>query len=357
MYGHMAFPVDATATYRMTTNFTVESGSAVMYAGADSYSQDGGRLATDNANGYNYFVQGMIGQSYSPGTYTRSGYIRGYNAANEADHYKFDPYAAYWTPVFLWNYGSTASTVVHSIIIERVTALGTISNPFTSVSHAQGWDAPSGLHFFSNSAGEVQELYYDNTDGGWIMVSSNHSGSSVIPGGQGRHDLAYTLHRNGTTGHLGTPDPSSDYIIGNWYSNFAFSRCRMIGYGRNSTSTSYTWTNRGDWLDAQFPVTDRNTIVDANSTTVSWTAYGATGGRYSSSRFFSIDGIWSDYRVGGFSANTNQTTIGAVATNGSSGDPTTGCYMGHGSSEGSFEGWYDTNGNSMDSSGYTTWLR
>ena len=236
-------------------------------------------------------------------------------------------------------------------------AVGTAANPISSIAEAQINNVSEGLWYFKNGNNTVQELYYDPTDGGWILVASNYAGDTLIPGATGRYSLTYTLDRDNSPTPLGTPSPNSDYIIGNWYMPFAFTRCRMIGFGRNSTSTSYTWTNRGGWIDAQFPVTNRDQVIDADVTPVTWNAYNGAGGRFSASRYFSIDGIWSDYRNGGFSANANQTTVGAIAAAGASGDPTTGCYMGHGSSEGSFEGWYDLNGNAMDATGYTTWLR
>lgn len=244
--------------------------------------------------------------------------------------------------------GSTTGTVTTTLTYPK----GSSQNPFTSVADAQSNGASEGLHYFQNSSSQTQQLYYDPSDGGWILVASNYSGSSTIPGSTSRHNLAYTLHRNGTNGHLGTPSPNNDYIIGNWYSNFSFSRCRVIGFGRNSTSTSYTWTNRGGYINAQWNTTSRNTITNASN--VSWSgSYGIHG----SASYFSIDGIWSDYVNGGFNANSNQTTVGGVGVANSNGDPANGCYMGHGNTEGSFEGWYDSGGGNMDSTGYTTWLR
>ena len=68
--------------------------------------------------------------------------------------------------------------------------------------------------------------------------------------------------------------------------------------------------------------------------------------------------IWSDYNNNSsWNANNNQTTVGGVGGAQSHGSPEGGCYMGHGNSEGNYEGWYDSGGGNMDSSGYTTWLR
>tara|TARA_Y100001968_G_scaffold171994_1_gene157409 strand:- start:1413 stop:5492 length:4080 start_codon:yes stop_codon:yes gene_type:complete len=232
---------------------------------------------------------------------------------------------------------------------------GTQGNPYTSVADAQSDNASEGLHYFKNSTNQVQELYYDNSDSGWILVASNHAAYSTIPAGNNRRSLSYTLHRNGTLGHLGTANPSQDYIIGDWYSNFSFSRCRIIGYGRNSTSHSYTWTNKGGWVNAQWDTTSRNTITHTNN--VTWTSSGGWS-KHGSSTYWSIDGIWSDYNNNNsWNANTNQTTVGGVGVAQSHGSPEGGCYMGHGNSEGNYEGWYDSGGSNMDSSGYTTWLR
>ena len=234
-------------------------------------------------------------------------------------------------------------------------AKGTQTNPYTSVADAQSDNAAEGLHWFKNSSNQTQELYYDSADSGWILVASNHAAYSTIPSGNNRRSLSYTLHRNGTLGALGTANPSQDYIIGDWYSNFSFSRCRGIGYGRNSTSHSYTWTNKGGWVNAQWNTSSRNTITHTNN--VSWTSSGGWS-KHSQSTYWSIDGIWSDYNNNNsWNANSNQTTVGCVGVAQSHGSPEGGCYYGHGNSEGNYEGWYDSGGSNMDSSGYTTWLR
>ena len=234
-------------------------------------------------------------------------------------------------------------------------AKGTQTNPYTSVADAQSDNASEGLHWFKNSSNQSQELYYDSADSGWVLVASNHVAYSTIPSGNNRRSLSYTLHRNGTLGHLGTANPSQDYIIGDWYSNFSFSRCRIIGYGRNSTSHSYTWTNKGGWVNAQWNTSSRNTITHTNN--VSWTSSGGWS-KHGQSTYWSIDGIWSDYNNNNsWNANSNQTTVGGVGVAQSHGSPEGGCYMGHGNSEGNYEGWYDSGGSNMDSSGYTTWLR
>ena len=73
-----------------------------------------------------------------------------------------------------------------------------------------------------------------------------------------------------------------------------------------------------------------------------------------SAQYFCGDGIRRDNENGGFNANSNQTTVGGVGVRQSSGDPSSGCYLGHGSNEGNYEGWYNNGGNA-NSQGYTTW--
>ena len=58
---------------------------------------------------------------------------------------------------------------------------------------------------------------------------------------------------------------------------------------------------------------------------------------------------------GGLNANSNQSTLGASGS--ATGDPSQGCHIGHGASEGSHEGWYDGASNNYDCQGYTTWIR
>ena len=108
-------------------------------------------------------------------------------------------------------------------------------------------------------------------------------------------------------------------------------------------------------------VTRLTEIVDRFDGFVRVVGSGYGGSLSSIAQYFSLDGIKQDRVNGGFSANANQTTIGGVGVGGSSGDPTTGCYLGHGSTEGStgasYEGWYDSHNNVGDCTGYTTWVR
>ena len=53
--------------------------------------------------------------------------------------------------------------------------------------------------------------------------------------------------------------------------------------------------------------------------------------------------------------NAVGSTLGASGSH--TGDPSEGCHIGHGSTEGSHEGWYANSGGAYDSQGYTTWIR
>ncbi len=245
---------------------------------------------------------------------------------------------------------------------------GTVGNPFTSVAQAQASNAPLGLHYFTNGSGTAQQLYYDPNDSGWIMVASNNWASGVLPAANNRRNLAYTINRNGATGHLGSPDPDGDYLIGNFIDTFTINRIRCFGWGFNSVNGTYTWpSNLGNWHNTQWNVTAgyytavRNQVVPSSSVTKG--SISGVGGTYAvdgSAAYFVIDGIYTDNQHGGFGANQNQTTIGAVGVSSSNGDPGNGCYMGHGGNvnEGNGEGWYSVSGGgAISGQGYTTWIR
>ena len=65
-----------------------------------------------------------------------------------------------------------------------------------------------------------------------------------------------------------------------------------------------------------------------------------------------VDSVRMD---GGLNANGNQSTLGGSGN--ANGDPSGGCHIGHGSSQGSGEGWYAGDSQHRDAQGYTTWVR
>ena len=208
------------------------------------------------------------------------------------------------------------------------------------------WIKPAGY------TGAAQQVYCWMSGGGWMLVASNDAGSTVIPSGTSRNNLAYTLSRNGTQGHLGTPSPDEDYIMGVMIDSLNFQSVRVVGFGRDSTNNTYSWSNWGTYVDVQWLLytsgSERRTTDVCPRSQVS-----VTGELSGSAGYFGLDGVAHD---SGLNANSNQTTVGGVGTAGNAADPSSGCYLGHGSSEGQFEGWYSNSGN-HNAQGYTTWVK
>jgi hypothetical protein len=207
---------------------------------------------------------------------------------------------------------------------------------------------PAGYYYFSNSNGEIQQLYYDN---GYILVASNYATDNTLPKGTSRNTTAYQVNRNGTMGHLGFPSPDRDYLIGGWVNNFTFSGGKVVAFGRGSTNGTYTWNNLGTYITAIWNASSFVGATAAASVTI-----GGNSSLSSNAAYFTLDAVRNDTSL---DANTNQSTIGGAGTQGSGGDPSSGCYLGHGSNEGTIgcEGWYDSANISADSQGYTTWIK
>lgn len=260
----------------------------------------------------------------------------------------------------------------------RIVIIGNSSdNPAESAAQIKSWNpnATSGLYWIKPTGytGSAQQIYcdMDYDGGGWMLVSSNYATDTTIPSGTSRQSTSYELDRATV---LGTPSPNSDYIIGAIINDLPFSEARVWGFGFNSTSNTFVWpTNLGGNVRAFWGLTtsgaSRLTEVrdrQANHVYITGSGYGGGGGYgdtrqwggvSSNARYFTLDGVKQDRVNGGYTANANQTTIGGVGVQGSNGDPTSGCYLGHGSSEGNYEGWYDWHNNSSNSTGYTTWVR
>jgi hypothetical protein len=145
----------------------------------------------------------------------------------------------------------------------------------------------------------------------------------------------------------------------------AFEQARVWAWGYGDTSGQYMWHHAGTPaagkggidLKAIWPLTasgsSRLTEIRPRSEVNVYCQVGLS----SLAAYFSIDGIKQDRLNGGYTANANQITIGGCGTQGASGDPTTGSYMGHGASEGNYEGWYNAANSASDCQGYTTWVR
>lgn len=238
--------------------------------------------------------------------------------------------------------------------------LGTQANPAPSgrALYAYNPYLPAGLYWFKNAAGNTQQLYCDVPNGGWVLYASSNANDSTIPVGTGRNSTSYYVNRNGTLGALGTASPNSDYLIGAFLDTFAFDEVRCVAYGRSSINNTYNYSNLGSYIVASWRLTNMgtaryteivpraNVYVSGNSTLASLTAY------------FVMDGVRADYAGNSiFDANSNQSTIGCTGVTAASGDPVGGTYMGHGSTEGSYEGWYDASNAAADCQGYTSWCR
>jgi hypothetical protein len=201
--------------------------------------------------------------------------------------------------------------------------------------------------------GSAQEVYCDfDANGGWMMVASNNASVTTIPGGTSRNSSSYYLNRSGV---LGLPDPNGDYIIGSMMDSLEFNKVKIIGWGFASTNGTYTYpSNLGIHVTAEWSLTTTGNSRYTEKVARANVTIGGSGSVASNAGYFVLDAVQND---ASFNANSNQSTIGAAGLYSSSGDPSDGCYLGHGTSEGSYEGWYNTDSSASDSQGYTTWVR
>jgi len=238
---------------------------------------------------------------------------------------------------------------------------GTLSNPARSGRELVNYDPtlPNGLYYIT-SGGTTQQVYVDIKRGGWMLVASNRYGDTVIPSGTSRYSTAYELDRGGL-GALGTPNPENDYIIGTMVTTLPFNSVRVLGWGYNDAANSARTFDSESWggfIDVRWNLaltgSNRFTEVNPRSSTV----MGGSSTVHSSAAYFILDAIKCDRVNGGYNANADQVTIGAAGVSSSSGDPSGGCIMGHGTGEGSSasEGWYDSSNSPYNCRSYTTWV-
>jgi hypothetical protein len=214
-------------------------------------------------------------------------------------------------------------------------------------------DAPNGLYMITPpGSSQVQPIYCDMSGGGWMLVSSNDARSTLIPGGTGRNNLNYVLDRSTV---LGEPNPNSDYIIGSIINNLTFTQVRIVGFGYQSIDGTFSFPNNlGTHVTAQWTLTTTGNSRFTEKVARTNVTVGGNGTIAPLAAFFVLDAVRND---AGFDANVNQSTVGGAGLADSSGDPSLGCYLGHGITEGSYEGWYNTNETVFDTQGYTTWVR
>jgi len=254
---------------------------------------------------------------------------------------------------------------------------GSWQRPFTSLADADDASVPDGMYWFINPIGEKEHLFVATFEdekgfparGGhrWALVASNHGSDRKIDAGTGRNNNGYKLGRNGNQS-FGIGNPDADFICGNWIEQFKFDWCKIYGWGYNSLDT-YNVGNDSVVFKYQ----------DGNAIAVTWrpgagrnekthdTYYPNPLSSRTEREWCNIHTTWDNgyynfvYAVvdsvrmdGGLNANSNQSTLGASCN--ATGDPSQGCHIGHGSSEGSHEGWYHPSG-ALDAQGYTTWIR
>lgn len=255
---------------------------------------------------------------------------------------------------------------------------GSWQRPFTSLADADDASVPDGMYWFINPVGHKEHLFVATFEdekgfpsrGGhrWALVASNNGSDRKIDAGTGRNNNGYKLGRN-VNQSFGIGNPDSDFIVGNWIEQFKFDWCKIYGWGYNQLDTygvgndsavfkyndgnaiAVTWrpsTGRSEKTHGTYypnPLASRTENAWCNKHT-NWDS-----GMYNFS-YAVVDSVRMD---GGLNANANQSTLGG-SCNGS-GDPSGGCHIGHGATEGSHEGWYNGSGGAYDSQGYTTWIR
>jgi hypothetical protein len=209
------------------------------------------------------------------------------------------------------------------------------------------WIKPTGY------GGSAQQVYCDfDANGGWMLVASNNTSVGTIPGGTARNNSGYYLNRSGV---IGLPDPNGDYIIGSMIDSLSFSKVRILGWGFASINGTYTFPNNlGTYVTAEWNLTTTGSSRYTEKVARGNVTIGGNGTVAPAANYFVLDAVRNNV---GFNANQNQSTIGGAGVQSATGDPWEGCYLGHGISEGSWEGWYDTNSSANDSQGYTTWVR
>jgi hypothetical protein len=236
----------------------------------------------------------------------------------------------------------------------RINRLGGINNPANSAREIleKFPNSSNGLYWIKSASASPQQVYCDMENGGWMLVAANDARDSLIPGGTDRNNTNYFLNRAGA---LGVPSPNKDYVIGNLIEDLEFTQVRIFGWGHTSTNNTYSWpSNLGTYITAEWPLTTTGVARLAEVVPRANVTFGGNSNPHQSANHYVLDAVQKDVSL---NANSNQSTLGAAGVANSSGDPSSGCYLGHGSSEGSYEGWYVLNGGASDSQGYTTWVK
>ena len=192
-------------------------------------------------------------------------------------------------------------------------------------------DANGGDHSDAVQTWCEMELY----GGGWTLVAANSKTSNLLPtNGQG---IKLT-----TAGLAAKPDPHSDYVIGPQMTALKFTTALVIAetggkrIAITHAATTYPYVSPG---------ANTYKIIEDQP---------GKGVLTSVAKYFVLG---CEEKDANDDANNNQNTTGICITQGSSGDPSSGTYFGHGANEGSYEGYYPQSGGAIDVDYYTTWVR
>ena len=218
---------------------------------------------------------------------------------------------------------------------------GGVSNPGLSAKHIldSGASTGDGVYWIDpdgEGGNDPLQAYCDMTTdgGGWTMVAANGSASTLLSSS----GVGYEID---TPGYNSSPSQTGDYLIGPPMAAISFTEAMIK-----------LQTTGGQWVIVKNAATSYPYVSPtANSWTLLLDQPGT--GISPNSRYFVLGCEELDV---GDNANVNQNTTGAAIVYNSSGDPSAGCYFGHGTSEGSYEGYY--NGFAyVDATVYATFVR
>jgi len=224
-----------------------------------------------------------------------------------------------------------------------LSALGSQGNPAANCKAILAADAssPTGAYWLDPDGGgggaAVQGWCEMKAHGGgWTLVASNAKSANALPSnGQGvvLTDPGYP-----------SASPTGDYVFGPQMTKLVFTEAMAIAVlGGKSVAIKHDATS--------YPYVSPK----ANDYTVLVDEVGS-GVCPQNAKYFVLG---CEEKDAGNDANANQNTTGVCIVADASGDPSQGTYFGHGSSEGSFEGYYQGSpcGGAVDVDQYTSWVR
>jgi len=257
-------------------------------------------------------------------------------------------------PGDFWVNGGEIKTFKEGGFMSLNAPMGSKDNPFISLSMLP--ISYEGLYWFKDNQGRTQELFcYD----GFVLIASNNVKDSLFPTAHAdKNNSNFRVDRNGTFGEYGEANPEKDYLIGDFINGLTFNKGRISTWGAGA-STSHTWE--------KYKLSYTNVDTGTYSMTFTWNTNSlddvthkdnVTGvyrerSIHSDSVYFVLDSIRKDSDL---DAGAGQSTIGGAGVKDSSGDPSKGCYTGHGGGDSKDEGNYSAEADPDYFTGYTTWI-